>query len=109
MDTGWFVLPYDFDQAGLINVPYARPHEQLPIRHVTQRLFRGRCEFIDHMDATIELFNHEREAIQAALISGGVSEKRRQKQARYVAKFYEIINDPELRQRYVDGRCRGSR
>jgi len=108
-DTGWFVLPYDFDQAGLINVSYAVPDERLPIRRVTQRLFRGRCEFIGHLDATIDLFNREREAIEAALISGGVSEKRQQKQAKYVAKFYEIINDPELRQRHVDSRCLGSR
>ena len=41
-DTNWVVLPYDFDQAGLINVPYARPHERLPIHRVTQRLYRGR-------------------------------------------------------------------
>lgn len=108
-DTGWFVLPYDFDQAGLINVPYARPHEQLPIRHVTQRLFRGRCEYLGYLDATIDLFNREREAIEAALISGGVSEKRQSTQTKYVARFYEIVNDPKLRQRYVDDRCRGSR
>ena len=108
-ELGWVVLPYDFDQAGLINVPYARPHERLPIRHVTQRLFRGRCEYLDDLDATIGLFNREREAIEAALISGGVSEKRQKKQAKFVAKFYEIVNDPKLRQRYVDDRCRGPR
>lgn len=106
-DTGWVVLPYDFDQAGLINVPYAQPHEQLPIRHVTQRLFRGRCEYLDYLDGTIDLFNRERVAIEAALISGGVSEKRQKKQAKFVASFYEIINDPKLRQRDVDSRCRG--
>jgi hypothetical protein len=106
-DEGWVVLPYDFDQAGMINVPYAMPHEQLPIRRVTQRLFRGRCEFIEHMDATIELFNRERPAIEAALLSGGLSAKRQQSQAKFVARFYDIVNDPELRQRYVDGRCRG--
>ena len=50
-DLGWVVLPYDFDQAGLINVPYAVPHERLPIRSVSQRLFRGRCEYLDHLDA----------------------------------------------------------
>ena len=108
-DTGWVVLPYDFDQAGLVNVPYALPHEQLPIRRVTQRLFRGRCEFIDHMDATIELFNREREAIEAALASGGVSEKRQRSQAKFVARFYDIVNDPKLRERHVDDRCLGAR
>lgn len=108
-DVGWVVLPYDFDQAGLINVPYALPHEQLPIRSVTQRLFRGRCEFIDRMDATIEFFNRERQAIEAALVSGGLSEKRQRSQAKFLGRFYEIVNDPKLRQRHVDGRCRGSR
>jgi hypothetical protein len=93
----------------LINAPYALPHEQLPIRRVTQRLFRGRCEFIDHMDATIERFNREREAIEAALISGGVSEKRQRSQAKFVDRFYMIVNDPEIRQRHVDDRCRGPR
>jgi len=108
-DVGWVVLPYDFDQAGLINVPYALPHEQLPIRSVTQRLFRGRCAFIEHMDATIELFNRERQAIEAALVSGGLSEKRQRSQAKFLARFYEIVNDPKLRQRHVVGRCRGPR
>jgi hypothetical protein len=93
----------------LINVPYARPHERLPIQRVTQRLYLGRCEYSDHLDATIGLFNRERETLEAALRSGGVSEKRQKKQAKFVAKFYEIVNDPKLRQRYVDDRCRGSR
>lgn len=106
-ESGWFVLPYDFDQAGLINVPYAVPHEQLPIRRVTQRLFRGRCEFIDHMDATIEIFNRKREAIEIALASGGITDNSQSDQAIYVARFYDIVNDPKLRQRHVDGRCRG--
>jgi len=108
-DTGWFVLPYDFDQAGLINVPYAQPHERLPIRRVSQRLYRGRCEYLGYLDATIELFNRERQAIEAALASGGVSEKRQRNQAEYVAKFYEIVNDPELRERHIEGHCRGAR
>lgn len=108
-EFGWVVLPYDFDQAGLINVPYARPHDRLPIRRVTQRLFRGRCEYLDHLDTTIQLFNERRQAIEAALASGGVSERTRDRQNAYVAKFYEIVNDPELRQRHVDGRCRGQR
>jgi hypothetical protein len=108
-ETGWVVLPYDFDQAGLISVPYALPHDQLPIRRVSQRLFRGRCRNLDHLDETIALFNRERAAIEAALASGGVSERTRAKQTKYVAKFYEIINDPGDRQRYLEDRCRGER
>jgi hypothetical protein len=108
-DSGWVVLPYDFDQAGLIDVPYAVPHERLPIRHVRQRLFRGRCEFIDHLEDTMGLFNRERTAIEAALASGGISGQREGAQADYVARFYDIINDSELRERHVENRCRGPR
>ena len=107
--SGWIVLPYDFDQAGLIDAPYALPHEHLSIRSVTQRLFRGRCEYIGHMDGTVGLFNQKRSAIEAALASGGISEKVQRGQADYIGEFYAIINDPKKRKRYIDDRCRGVR
>ena len=107
--TGWVVLPYDFDQAGLIGASYAQPDERLPIRSVRQRLFRGHCEYFDHLEDTIELFNRERAAIESALASGGISEKTRRKQADYIGNFYDIINDPKKRKRYVDDKCRGAR
>ncbi len=65
--------------------------------------------YFDHLDETIALFNREREAIEAALASGGISEKTRVRQNDYVAKFYDIINDPRERKRYIEDRCRGRR
>ena len=41
--TGWIVLPYDFDQAGIINTDYSLPDRRLGIRVVTSRLYRGFC------------------------------------------------------------------
>ena len=38
-----YPVPYDFDAAGLINAPYAVPPDNLKIRKVTQRLYRGFC------------------------------------------------------------------
>ena len=108
-DTGWVVLPYDFDQAGLINAPYARADDRLPIRSVTQRLFRGRCAFIDHMDETIALFNARRTEIEDALASGGVSSGTDRSQRNYVARFYAIVNDPKKRTKNIDSQCRGPR
>lgn len=34
-------VPYDFDYAGIVGTHYAVPHESLPIKAVTQRLYRG--------------------------------------------------------------------
>ena len=38
-----FAIPYDFDSSGLVDADYAVPPDGLPIRSVTQRLYRGYC------------------------------------------------------------------
>ena len=102
-DSGWKVVPYDFDQAGLIDAEYAEPADQLRLRSVRQRLWRGRCAHGDELDEVIALFNERREAIEAALQVPGMRDSRRPMQ--YIDTFYEIINDPKKRQRSIDKRC----
>lgn len=100
---GWKVVPYDFDQAGLINTEYAVPPEQLRLRSVRQRLWRGRCVHNDGLDEVIALFNERREAIEAAV---RVPDERKAKDAmKYIDGFYEVINDPKKRQRAIEKRC----
>ena len=106
-DSGWFVVPYDFDQAGLINTPYARPDERLNLRSVRQRLFRGRCEYLPVMDDTIAKFNRHREDLEAALAAGVPSNRALRSQTGFVDKFFDIINDPDDRAKHIDGRCLG--
>ncbi|MDN3690128.1 hypothetical protein [Cyclobacterium jeungdonense] len=36
-------VPYDFDMSGLVNAPYAKVSELLPILSVRERLYRGFC------------------------------------------------------------------
>src|SRR5439155_9745056 len=36
-------VPYDFDHAGIVNAPYARPDEQLQMSSVRERRYRGYC------------------------------------------------------------------
>jgi hypothetical protein len=46
LDTGQGKLipvAYDFDYSGLVNAPYAIPYDYLPIKKVTERLYRGIC------------------------------------------------------------------
>lgn len=105
---GWIVVPYDFDQAGMINAPYALPHEELPIRTVRQRLYRGRCAYLANLEENIALFNGRRGAIEQALASAGLSEKTARRQAEYVDRFYQIINTPRELAHHVADRCRGS-
>jgi hypothetical protein len=100
---GWMVVPYDFDQTGIINPRYAEPAEQLGLRSVRQRLWRGRCVHNAEIDKVIDIFNEKRDEITNALLVDGIRDPR--SVHKYIDMFYEIINDPKQRQRQIFGRC----
>ena len=103
----WIVVPYDFDQAGIINTSYALPDRRLGIRRVTQRLYRGFCWQNDPLTDAIALFNDRREAITAALIPAGLSGSVQSRIRRYVGDFYETVNDPAELEEELIAKCRG--
>ena len=103
----WVVLPYDFDQAGIINTKYALPSLAFGIRTVRQRLYRGRCRHNDHLDQTIQLFNERREDIEIANTPQALNKKARQSTLKYLDVFYKTINDPEKLNKQIVSACRG--
>ena len=105
---GAIVLPYDFDQAGLINAEYARPSEMLSIGNVRQRLYRGYCPMNAELDWAVSRFNEQREDIEALL--GGssvVSRGARNRALIYLRESFDIIKDPDRFRAEVRDRCRG--
>lgn len=105
--TDWIVLPYDFDQAGLIKTSYASPAPSLGIRSVRQRVFRGRCQNLKHLDESIAKFNELRPQIEAALNPPELDKRSRKKALKYIDDFYEIINDPKKRKKEIEDDCLG--
>jgi len=105
---GWMVLPYDFDQAGLINTRYSIPAEGLGIRTVRQRLFRGRCRNISQLENTISLFNEHRAEIERELLPEALQGGSRKGAVKYIDDFYKIINDPKQREKKIADKCVGS-
>jgi hypothetical protein len=106
-EDNWIVLPYDFDQAGLINTSYALPALGLGIRSVRSRLYRGRCVHNAQLDATIALFNDRREAIEAALVPQVLSSYKQKTARQYIEEFYSTINDPEELNKEIIEDCLG--
>jgi len=104
----WVVLPYDFDQAGLINTSYAIPAEGLRIRSVRQRLYRGRCRHNPQLAGTIALFNERREALERYLAPSELSERYQKRAKEYIDAFFETVNDPKKQQRYLYNACVGA-
>jgi hypothetical protein len=101
------VVPYDFDQSGLINADYAAPAENLPIRNVSQRLFRGYCVHNDEIAGVIRQMVAARSDIEAVFERAEIRERTRDRVLRYIDEFYEILADPDERVERIDGACRG--
>jgi hypothetical protein len=105
--SGWLVVPYDFDQAGIINTKYSMPADGLGLRSVRQRLYRGRCGHEAQLDATIALFNARRQELEAALLPEALPDRYRKSSLSYIDDFYRIINDPLEREKNIENRCLG--
>jgi len=104
--SGWVVLPYDFDRAGIINTDYAIPHNKLPISRVTRRLYRGFCWQNTMLPLSIAMFNLHRSKITDALLPAGLGKNKRKRVLDFVDRFYEIVNDPERYEKEILDKCR---
>lgn len=102
------LVPFDFDQAGLVNAPYATADERLGIRRVTQRVYRGYCWHNDEVEQAIETFNEKRAEIEALFNRSDLPCPGARKRAlKYLKSFYDTINDPRKVQKHIVKACRG--
>jgi hypothetical protein len=101
-----YSIPYDFDMSGLVDAPYAEPNPRFRIKRVTQRLYRGRCAYIDNLDASMQLFQDNREAIYAIIDQQEqLQDWTRKKVRNYVDRFFDVIDDPKKVNREITSQC----
>ena len=99
-------IPYDFDQSGFVDAPYASPNENLRIRTVRQRLYRGRCDNNQQIPASVARFKDNRDAIYALVNEQeGLDSGTRKKVVRFIDKFYEVIDNPKKVEQQITKRC----
>ena len=99
-------IPYDFDQSGFVNAPYAVAPEQFRIRSVRQRVYRGRCENNQYIEQSMKTFRENRDALYAMVSrQEGLDERVRERIVRYIDAFYEIIDDPRDVERKIIDKC----
>lgn len=100
-------IPYDFDSAGLVDAIYAAPHEKLPIRKVSERLYRGFCAHNGTLAAARQEFLAQREAIFALIAAEGrLDAQRRRNAVRFVEAFYATLASDWSFERDISGKCR---
>lgn len=97
-------VPYDFDYAGIIDAPYAAPHEKLPIEHVSQRYFLGLCRPESHWEPIFEEFRAREEAFKEVIRSFPyLSDSAKKGPLRYLDDFFKILrNERRCRNEIVE-------
>ncbi len=101
-------IPYDFDQSGFVDAPYASPNPRMRIREVTQRVYRGRCLFNDYVDGSIDALAAMKGPIYDIIAAQpGTTERVRRTLARFVDRFYAVLDDPKRVERDILATCIG--
>jgi len=99
-------IPYDFDQSGFINAPYAKAHPRFRLRTVRQRLYRGRCVNNAYVNDSLQVFRDQHDAIYSLIENQeGLSNGSRKNLIRFVDQFYELIENPEDVQTKIIEHC----
>ena len=97
----YFLVPYDFDLAGLVDASYAKPDGSLPIRSVRNRLYRGYCTPRAQLSAALQRIRERQTAIKELAASVPAPAPRgRARRLDYLDGFFEKAATEE---RLLDG------
>lgn len=108
-DGGLIPIPYDFDWSGLVGARYARPAEQLHIRHVRQRLYRGFCRPGQSFEPVFESFRELKPALPSLYEElDGWKEDDGKKAREYLDEFFEVLEDEGKARREIVEACRNT-
>lgn len=91
----FYPMAYDFDWSGLVDSPYARPDYRLPIKRVTERLYRGGCHTGEELTETITLMKAKKGDIYGVLQGiKDLTPERLKEATGFLDEFYKMIDDP---------------
>jgi hypothetical protein len=100
-------VPYDFDLAGIVNSPYARPAEELKLSSVRERRYRGYCvNDIKQFDNAVAFYNNLKKKIYKTYTGCTLlDEKYINATTIFLDEFYETINNPEKLKKEFEYPC----
>jgi hypothetical protein len=100
-------VPYDFDHSGLVNAPYAHPAEELLMKSVQERRYRGYCiKDMKLFEKPIALFNRSKSDIYNLYTKSNLlDEKYIKSVTKYLDEFYATISNPKSWQKDFSYPC----
>ena len=90
-------VPYDFDHAGIVRAPYAKPAPELKMNSTLQRRYRGYCmPNMNEFTQVFETFNEHKDDFYAIYEGNPLLGASYQKATlKFFDQFYDTINDPD--------------
>ncbi len=91
-----YVVPYDFDYAGLVNTDYAVPDPLLGTESVLQRVYRGFPRTMSELQAVFDIFNKQKENVYSLIKNfEPLSAQNKKEMIYYLDDFYQTINNQQ--------------
>ena len=105
-DGLYWSVPFDFDQSGLVDTPYAAANPRFKLHSVRQRLYRGRCANNDQLPQTIAHYQTRRAAIYDLIENNGIANKRsRTSMKKFLDRFYATLDSERRIERDLIKEC----
>lgn len=100
-------VPYDFDQAGIVDAPYAKPAEELKMNSVRERRYRGYCvKDMKLFDSTIAVYNRYKNEIYKTYTGCSLlNEKYVKATIKFLDEFYSTINNSKALKKEFEYPC----
>lgn len=102
-----YPVPYDFDGTGLVDTHYAAPNEFLPIKYVTQRLYRGFCVHNPSLEAVRQEFFADEEAIYSLVRNEALlTDRSKNDMLDFLQDSFAVLRDDEKYNKQIIQKCR---
>lgn len=99
-------VPFDFDQAGLVNAGYARPDSSLRLKNVRLRRYRGFCVDRNDLQQAIRVVKSQQQEVMAVLPNiSGYPDNAVRYNSKFLARFFELAEDEEALLDSYEKRC----
>src|SRR6185295_16837220 len=89
-------VAYDFDHAGIVGAPYAKPADELLMTSIRERRYRGYCiTDMNQFSNVFALFNRLKKEIYEIYAHPLLEPGYAKSTTRFLDEFYETINNPK--------------
>ncbi|HZR26731.1 MAG TPA: hypothetical protein VFA59_24265 [Vicinamibacterales bacterium] len=100
----FYPVPYDFDLSGLVHAPYATYDPRLPVKSVTDRLYRGPCRTVEQLDAAAAPFRAQQSAMLSTVDASDLDAAHRKEVKSYLESFFRrVATKQAIKSTFVDG------